>query len=110
MRLTPNHPAVKTAHRASSAWLADMRGYLPDDDMVHVLSAALPHLTADDLRHTPAGRVLLAEGWDRGAADNDRSWAHVYDGHDVDPDDPLGACLTCNTSNPYRKETPNDLA
>lgn len=63
MTLTPNHPAVKTAHRASSAWLADMRGYLPDDDMVHVLSAALPHLTADDLRHTPAGQALLAEGW-----------------------------------------------
>ena len=59
--LTPNHPAVEAAHDVSMAWLADMRGDLPDDEMVCVLTAALPHLTADDLRDTPAGRALMAE-------------------------------------------------
>ena len=47
--LTPDHPAVEAAHDASMAWLADMRGDLPDDEMVCVLTAALPHLTAEDL-------------------------------------------------------------
>ena len=28
------------------------------------ITAALPHLTTDDLRNTPAGRALKAEGWD----------------------------------------------
>ena len=32
-----------------------------------VLTAALPRLTADDLRNTPAGRALMAEGWTVGA-------------------------------------------
>ena len=63
--LTPNHPAVEAAHDASMAWLADMRGDLPDDEMVCVLTAALPHLTADDLRDTPAGRALMAEAWEK---------------------------------------------
>lgn len=58
------------------------------------------------LRDTPAGRALLAEGWDRGVADNERGWDHVYSGHDVDPDDPLAVCQTCETPNPYRTETP----
>lgn len=65
-----------------------------------------PH--ADDLRNTPAGRELMREAWDRGAADNERAWAHAYEGHDVAPDDPLGECQTCCTPNPYREETPND--
>ena len=62
--LTPNHPAVEAAHDASMAWLADMRGDLPDDEMVCVLNAAREHYTADDLRNTPAGQALMAEGWD----------------------------------------------
>ena len=73
-----------------------------------VRNAARPHLTADDLRNTPAGKQLLAEGWDRGVADNERGWEHVYSGHDVDPDDPLAMCQTCETTNPYRTEAPGD--
>ena len=55
------------------------------------------------LRHTPAGRALMAEAWDRGVADNERGWQHVYAGHDIDPDDPLAICQTCGTPNPYRE-------
>ena len=61
--LTPNHPAVEAAHTASQAWMDDVACKLPRDEMVYILSAALPHLTADDLRDTPAGRALMAEAW-----------------------------------------------
>lgn len=80
-------------------------------DYADKIEHALPRLESSTpenitrLRNTPAGRALLAEGWDRGAADNERVWIHVYDGHDVDPDDPWAMCLTCNTPNPYREET-----
>ena len=81
--LTPNHPAVEAAARAMHAayerraerweafytrtpWeaigedsQAEFIGYVHQP-----LNAALPHLTADDLRNTPAGRALMAEGWD----------------------------------------------
>lgn len=62
--LTPNHPAVEAAHTASQAWMDDVACKLPRDEMVYILTAALPHLTAADLRNTPAGRKLMAEGWD----------------------------------------------
>lgn len=101
--LTPNHPAVEAAHTASQAWMDDVACKLPRDEMVYILSAALPHLTADDLRDTPAGHALMAEAWDQGAADNERGWQHVYAGHDIDPDDPLAICQTCGTPNPYRE-------
>ena len=100
--LTPNHPAVEAAHTASQAWMDDVACKLPRDEMVYILTAALPHLTADDLRNTPAGRKLMAEAWDQGVADNERGWEHVYAGHDIDPDDPLAICQTCGTPNPYR--------
>ena len=34
----------------------------PDGTAVRMLTAALPYLTADDLRDTPAGQALIAEG------------------------------------------------
>lgn len=74
--LTPDHPAVKTAHDSSAAWMADMRGELPDDMMVCVLTAALPHLTSDTednlarLRNTPVGRALMAEAWEESRLDH----------------------------------------
>ena len=61
--LTPNHPAVEAAHSATDAWMDDVQHKLPNDQMVHVLDTAIPHLTADDLRDTPAGRALMAEAW-----------------------------------------------
>lgn len=66
--LTPNHPAVKAANVGVQKWLAGDGPF--DDDPVRLahdmtaacITAALPHLTADDLRNTPAGRDLIREG------------------------------------------------
>ena len=68
--LTPDHPAVRAANMGVQEWLAGDGPF--DDDPVRLahdmtaacITAALPHLTADDLRNTPAGRALMAEAWD----------------------------------------------
>ena len=73
--LTPDHPAVEAAARVAleNGWTCDTHepeewGVCPDCTASHLrtahraLTAALPHLTADDLRNTPAGRKLMAEG------------------------------------------------
>ena len=106
--LTPDHPAVQVGCQAASEWVEDASV----DETDHIalalhmtaacITAALPHLTANDLRNTPAGRALMAEAWEEGVADNERGWQHVYAGHDIDPDDPLAICQTCCTPNPYR--------
>ena len=89
--LDDHHPAVQAADAALRAWMADLSDALPDDMMVYVLAAVLPHLTADDLRDTPAGRALMAEGWDQGAEAGERDYATALDpGHECIP-------------NPYRK-------
>ena len=88
--LTPNHPAVRAANMGVQEWLAGDGPF--DDDPVRLahdmtaacITAALPHLTADDLRHTDAGRALMAEAWEAGVAQFARYG-------DVD-------------TNPYRKE------
>ena len=90
--LTPNHPAVEAAHTASQAWMDDVACKLPRDEMVYILTAALPHLTADDLRDTPAGKQLMAEGWD--ALIESMSASGEF--HDVD-------LRTMERLNPYRK-------
>lgn len=56
--------AVEAAHDAATAWLADMRGDLPGDEMVCVLTAALPHLTAEDVPHLT--RQAKTEAWEVG--------------------------------------------
>lgn len=72
--LTPNHPAVEAAMKSTAldTLLIDLRPRLDRRKRVaHLLArfitAALPHLTADDLRDTPAVRMLMAEAWDEGA-------------------------------------------
>lgn len=63
-----NHPAVKAANMGVQKWLAGDGPF--DDDPVRLahdmtavcITAALPHLTADDLRSTPAGQALIREG------------------------------------------------
>ena len=76
--LTPNHPAVEAAARSAyeRAWCGENEPWSEVDDLerdewradeAHSLTAALPHLTADDLRNTPAGRALMAEAWEEGA-------------------------------------------
>lgn len=66
--LKPDHPAVRAANMGVQEWLAGDGPF--DDDPVRLahdmtavcISAALPHLAADDLRDTPAGQALIAEG------------------------------------------------
>ena len=78
--LTRNHPAVEAAARAAHerAWCGEGEPWSEVDDLerdewradeAHSLTAALPHLTADDLRDTPVVRMLMAEGWEEGAQD-----------------------------------------
>ena len=57
------------------------------------------HPTADDLRNTPAGRKLMAEGWD--ALIESMSASGEF--HDVD-------LRTMERLNPYRKEARDDRA
>ena len=66
--LTPEHPAVRAAHKASKEWLADSKGTLPDDEMVYVLASAIPLLTSDNIRDTDIEREAMAEGWKLGEA------------------------------------------
>lgn len=67
--LTPNHPAVQAGCQAASEWAEDASMDEPDHIALALhmtaaaITAALPHLTADDLRNTPAGRALMAEAW-----------------------------------------------
>ena len=93
--ITPNHPAVEALadaiYRALSGQYGDFG--TPSKGETHAaLTAALPHLTADDLRDTPAGRELMAEGWD--ALIESMSASGEF--HDVD-------LRTMQRLNPYRK-------
>ena len=74
--LTPNHPAVEAPARAwrvsDEAEIAASEAYAQgvgerpfSQRMRAAITAALPHLTADDLRDTPAGRALMAEAWEK---------------------------------------------
>ena len=96
--LTPNHPAVEAAARAAHerAWCGENEPWSEVDDLerdewradeAHSLSAALPHLTADDLRHTDAAEEIRTEGWLQG-------WAA---GRDLDGDE---------DAIPYLRNTP----
>ena len=81
--ITPNHPAVRAANMGVQEWLAGDGPF--DDDPVRLahdmtaacITAALPHLTADDLRHTDAAEEIRTEGWLQG-------WAA---GRDLDGDE-----------------------
>ena len=110
--LTPNHPAVEALAR-ELAQLDDGEPWPSNDELGGhhilgtrddeyrfamleearaVLNAVLPHLTADDLRNTPAGKHLMAEAWDQGAEAGERDYVTALDpGHECIP-------------NPYRKD------
>ena len=109
--LTPNHPAVEAANMGVQGWLAGDGPF--DDDPVRLahdmtavcITAALPHLTADDLRNTPAGKQLMAEGWEEGAQDaweiTGERWNSEYAGEPGD----LSSFRVQNPifPNPYRE-------
>ena len=81
--LTPNHPAVQVGCQAASEWAEDASADEPDHIALALhmtaacITAALPHLTADDLRDTDAAEEIRTEGWLQG-------WAA---GRDLDGDE-----------------------
>ena len=95
--LTPDHPAVRAANMGFQEWLAGDGPF--DDDPVRLahdmtaacITAALPHLTADDLRDTDVAEEIRTEGWLQG-------WAA---GRDLDGDE---------DAIPYLRNTPAGLA
>lgn len=96
--LTPNHPAVEAAARSAyeRAWCGENEPWSEVDDLerdewradeAHSLTAALPHLTADDLRDTDVAEEIRTEGWLQG-------WAA---GRDLDGDE---------DATPHLRDTP----
>lgn len=91
--LTPNHPAVQVGCQAASEWVDDASADEPDHIALALhmtaacITAALPHLTADDLRNTDAAEEIRTEGWLQG-------WAA---GRDLDGDE---------DAIPYLRNTP----
>lgn len=66
--ITPNHPAANNALYVHMChFFPSEKGKSGRQKVAEIITAALPHLTADDLRNTPAGRALMAEGWTVGA-------------------------------------------
>ena len=65
--LAPNHPAVKAGCQAAGEWTEGASVDAQDHITLALhmtaacIIAALPHLTADDLRATQAGQALMAE-------------------------------------------------
>ena len=91
--LKPDHPAVRAANMGVQEWLAGDGPF--DDDPVRLahdmtaacITAAIPHLDADDLRNTDAAEEIRTEGWLQG-------WAA---GRDLDGDE---------DAIPYLRNTP----
>ena len=90
--LTPNHPAVEAAARSAyeRAWCGENEPWSEVDDLerdewradeAHSLSAALPHLTADDLpaRLVRDIQVRTIRATARAATYDD--WIHHYNHH-----------------------------
>lgn len=96
-----NHPAVEALADAIYWALSGQYGDFgtPSKGEAHAaLTAALPHLTADDLRQTEAGQRLLADGWTQAV---DFLWAEACA---IDAWEYSDARI----ANPYREETPNE--
>ena len=91
--LTPDHPAVQVGCQAASEWVDDASVDEPDHIALALhmtaacITAALPRLTADDLRDTDAAEEIRTEGWLQG-------WAA---GRDLDGDE---------DAIPYLRNTP----
>lgn len=79
--ITPNHPAVEALadaiYRALSSQYGDF-GTPSKGEAYAALTAALPHLTADDLRATPAGQALMAEAWSKFQEHYAAEWEEAY--------------------------------
>ena len=87
--ITPNRPAVEAPARAwrvsDEAEIAASEAYAQgvgerpfSQRMRAAITAALPHLTADDLRDTPAGKQLMAEAWSKFQEHYAAEWEEAY--------------------------------
>ena len=78
----PDHPAVKPACVEGAKVLGRTVARTGSVNMPAVATAcintALPHLTADDLRSTPAGRELMAETWSKFQEHYAAEWEEAY--------------------------------
>ena len=82
------HPAVEAASKAwgdsapttTAMWagMSEHRRDLVRVRMAESLKSALPYLTADDLRATPAGRELMAETWSKFQEHYATEWEEAY--------------------------------
>lgn len=72
-----DHPVVQRAARVLDA--AHTRSTVTAAHLA--IMTALEHLTADDLRDTPAGRALMAEAWEEGA---EAAWASTAEGFNAE--------------------------
>ena len=131
-----NHPAVNEAARVMYQKQNEIDGLNPRwegedpatrgnwcDDALDALTAALPHLTADDLRNTPAGKQLMAEAWRKFQDHYATEWETSYHEGRFPSPEPSPAVVSRESvaafmmrhwaknlrsgSNPY-KETPNE--
>ena len=100
--LTPHHPAVEAAERAATRWMEARELETDLDGTAYMLTAALPHLESATeenlarLRNTPAGKQLLAEGWEAACRKViHMAWADSSD-----------AEYLADEGNPYRTEAP----
>ena len=102
-----NHPAVEARAERFRTEMMGPNWTRPWEDLgerakrnwriraLGVLKHALPHLTADDLRNTPAGKQLLAEAWQEGAM------AHAGATHYMTPDVRHVVNELMRAANPY---------
>ena len=78
----PDHPAVKPACVEGAKVLGRTVARTGSINMPAVATAcintALPHLTADDLRSTPAGQALMAETWSKFQEHYATEWEEAY--------------------------------
>ena len=82
------HPAVEAASKtwgdsaptttAMWAGMSEHRRDLVRGRMAEAFKGALPHLTADNLRDTPAGRELMAEAWSKFQEHYAAEWEEAY--------------------------------
>lgn len=94
--ILPDHPAVKAALLAGYGQSEDT--FAPE--MAYAINAAIEELTADDLRDTPVGGNLKAEGWTQAidlldATEFTDAANHLRDHNPYRDDAAMSDCVFC---------------